>query len=288
MTVDHPLPIVRTVQELRVETAGWRRRGETIALVPTMGALHQGHLSLVALARAHCRRTLVSLFVNPVQFGADEDLSAYPRDEASDAKKLARAGADLLYAPATAEMYPEGFATRVAVAGLTDHLCGPHRPGHFEGVATVVTKLLLQCLPDVAVFGEKDWQQLQVIRRLARDLDIPVGILGAPTLREADGLAMSSRNAYLRPRERRIAAHLHSTLVELARAVAAGDPCRAAEEKALRTLLEAGFTRIDYVTVADAATLQPIARIGERPARACAAARLGETRLIDNVAIEIS
>jgi pantoate--beta-alanine ligase len=286
MPADHSLPIVRTVHELRAEVARWRRHGETIALVPTMGALHEGHLSLVALARARCRRTIASLFVNPVQFGTSEDLSAYPRDEAGDAAKLARAGADLLYAPATAEMYPEGFATRVTVAGLTDHLCGPHRPGHFEGVATVVTKLLLQCLPDTAVFGEKDWQQLQVIRRLAQDLDIPVEILGAPTLREVDGLAMSSRNAYLRPEERRIAAHLHRTLIELARAVAAGEPCRAAEEKALRRLLEAGFGRIDYVTVADASTLQPIARIGERPARAFAAARLGQTRLIDNLPIE--
>ncbi len=286
MPADPSLAIVRTVRTLRAELANWRGRGETIALVPTMGALHQGHLSLLALARARCRRTVVSLFVNPVQFGANEDLTAYPRDEAGDAAKLARAGADLLYAPDTVEMYPEGFATRVAVSGLTDHLCGPYRPGHFEGVATVVTKLLVQCLPDVAVFGEKDWQQLQVIRRLAHDLDIPVEILGAPTLREADGLAMSSRNAYLRPEERRIAAHLNRTLAELARAVAAGAPCRAAEEMALTALLEAGFARIDYVTVADAETLQPIARIGERTARAFAAARLGRTRLIDNVPIE--
>jgi pantoate--beta-alanine ligase len=257
-----------------------------VALVPTMGALHAGHLSLLELAHARCQRIVVSLFINPTQFGPKEDYAAYPRDEAADAAKLAAAGVDLLYAPAVSEMYPEGFATQVTVRRLTEHLCGPYRPGHFEGVATVVTKLLLQSLPDVAVFGEKDWQQLQVIRRLARDLDIPVAIAGAPTVREADGLAMSSRNAYLSPAERAIAASLNRGLRELAQAVAAGEPCRAAEEHALRVLLENGFTSVDYVTVADAETLQPIERIGKRPARAFAAAWLRRTRLIDNVAID--
>ncbi len=285
MPADPALPTVRAVAELREAVARWRRAGERVALVPTMGALHEGHLSLLTLARARCRRTVVSLFVNPTQFGPSEDFSAYPRDETADAVKLARAGADLLYAPGDAEMYSEGFATQVAVSGLTEHLCGPHRPGHFEGVATVVTKLLLQALPDAAVFGEKDWQQLQVIRRLARDLDIPVEILGAPTLREADGLAMSSRNAYLSSEERKVAAGLPRALVALARAVAAGEPCRAAEEHALRALLEAGFARVDYVTVADAESLQPLERVGERPARAFAAARLGHTRLIDNIEV---
>ncbi|MDF2766420.1 MAG: panC, partial [Rhodospirillales bacterium] len=242
MSARSALPTVRTVPELRERIAAWREADQTIALVPTMGALHEGHLSLVTLARSLCARTVVSLFVNPTQFGPNEDLSAYPRDEAGDAAKLAEAGADLLYAPTVSEMYPKGFATRVTVSGLTDHLCGPHRPGHFEGVATVVTKLLLQGLPDAAVFGEKDWQQLQVIRRLARDLDIPVEIVGAPTVREPDGLAMSSRNAYLAPAERAVAATLPQVLSELARAVATGEPCRAAEEKALRTLLEAGFS----------------------------------------------
>ncbi|HSD34807.1 MAG TPA: pantoate--beta-alanine ligase, partial [Alphaproteobacteria bacterium] len=198
-----------------------------------------------------------------------------------------QAGADLLYAPTVREMYPQGFATEVTVSALTEHLCGPHRPGHFEGVATVVAKLLLQCLPDAAVFGEKDWQQLQVIRRLARDLDIPVEILGAPTVREPDGLAMSSRNAYLSDAERRIAAALPRALRDLARAVAAGEPCRAAEEHAMRSLLEAGFSSVDYVTVADAEILAPAERIGERPLRAFAAARLGRTRLIDNLAIPL-
>jgi pantoate--beta-alanine ligase len=280
------LPTVRTVVELRSAIASWRRTGQTVALVPTMGALHAGHLSLLELAHARCQRIVVSLFINPTQFGPKEDYAAYPRDEAADAAKLAAAGADLLYAPAVSEMYPEGFATQVTVRRLTEHLCGPHRPGHFEGVATVVTKLLLQSLPDVAVFGEKDWQQLQVIRRLARDLDIPVAIAGAPTMREANGLAMSSRNAYLSPSERAIAASLNRGLRELAQAVARGEPCRAAEEHVLRTLLENGFTSVDYVTVADAETLQPIERIGKRPARAFGAAWLRRTRLIDNVAID--
>ena len=280
------LPTVRTVVDLRSAIASWRRSGETVALVPTMGALHAGHLSLLELAHARCQRIVVSLFINPTQFGPKEDYAAYPRDEAADAAKLAAAGVDLLYAPAVSEMYPEGFATQVTVRRLTEHLCGPYRPGHFEGVATVVTKLLLQSLPDAAVFGEKDWQQLQVIRRLARDLDVPVAIAGARTVREADGLAMSSRNAYLSPAERAIAASLNRGLRELAQAVARGEPCRAAEEHALRVLLENGFTSVDYVTVADAETLQPIERIGKRPARAFAAAWLRRTRLIDNVAID--
>lgn len=285
MSSQNALPTVRTVAALRERIAAWREADETIALVPTMGALHEGHLSLVARARTQCKRTVVSLFVNPTQFGPNEDLSAYPRDEAGDAAKLARAGVDLLYAPPVSEMYPEGFATQVTVSGLTEHLCGPHRPGHFEGVATVVTKLLLQSLPDAAVFGEKDWQQLQVIRRLARDLDIPAEIVGAPIVREADGLAMSSRNAYLSAEERRIAAGLNRVLKELAHAVAVGEPCRAAEEKASRALLEGGFASVDYVTVADSETLQPIERLGARSARAFAAARLGRTRLIDNVLV---
>ena len=280
------LPTVRTVVELRSAISSWRRTGETVALVPTMGALHAGHLSLLKFAHARCQRIVISLFINPTQFGPKEDYAAYPRDEAADAAKLAAAGADLLYAPAVSEMYPEGFATQVTVRRLTEHLCGPYRPGHFEGVATVVAKLLLQSLPDVAVFGEKDWQQLQVIRRLARDLDIPVAIAGAPTVREADGLALSSRNAYLSPSERAIAASLNRGMRELARTAARGEPCHAAEEHVLRTLLENGFTSVDYVTVADAETLQPIERIGKRPARAFAAAWLRRTRLIDNVAID--
>src|SRR5262244_1267745 len=206
----------RGVGDLRTRVAGWRRAGETIGLVPTMGALHEGHLSLVRRAQAENRRTIVTLFVNPTQFGANEDLAAYPRDEAADRDKLAALGTDLLFAPGVTEMYAPDAATTVAVARLTDHLCGPFRPGHFSGVATIVTKLLLQALPDAAYFGEKDYQQLQVIRRLARDLDIPVRIVGVPTVRDADGLALSSRNAYLSAAERQAALAIPRTLDAIA------------------------------------------------------------------------
>jgi pantoate--beta-alanine ligase len=197
-----PLPIVRTVAELRAQVAGWRKAGQRVGLVPTMGALHEGHLSLVRLAREHAERVVVSVFVNPTQFSPNEDFDAYPRDEAHDAGLLAGVGCDLLFAPGVAEMYPPGFATTVTVAGVSEPLDGTARPGHFVGVATIVSKLLNQCGPDVAVFGEKDYQQLQVIRRLARDLDLPVEIVGGPTARAEDGLALSSRNAYLSAAER--------------------------------------------------------------------------------------
>lgn len=276
------LPIVRTVVELRTELVRWRDRGETVGLVPTMGALHEGHLALVRRARDENRRVVATLFVNPTQFGPAEDLSAYPRDEAADRDTLQRIGVDLLYAPGIAVMYPPGFATVVTVSGLTDHLCGPHRPGHFAGVATVVAKLLLQAMPDAAYFGEKDFQQLQVIRRLARDLDMPARIVGVETAREPDGLAFSSRNRYLSPAERIVAAALNRVLRGLAGRVGQGKPCGAETAKAAVELERAGFTRIDYVTVADAETLQPVERV-ERPARAFAAVWLGRTRLIDNV-----
>jgi pantoate--beta-alanine ligase len=279
-------PVARTVAALRDAVAAWRRADETVALVPTMGALHEGHLALVRSARARCRRVIVTLFVNPTQFAPEEDLAAYPRDEAADAAKLAPEGVDLLYTPAVNEIYPPGFATTVAVARLSEHFCGPFRPGHFQGVATVVTKLLLQALPDVAFFGEKDWQQLQIIRRLVLDLDIPVAVAGVPTVREPDGLALSSRNTYLKPQERRVAASLNRTLRRLA--AEASDPrtpCAVAAERARAALLEAGFTAVDYVAVADALTLEPLAR-ADRPARAFAAARIGRTRLIDNVPVQ--
>ena len=279
------LATVRTIADLRAAIADWRHRGETIGLVPTMGALHEGHLALVARARGENRRTVATLFVNPTQFGPAEDLASYPRDEASDRDKLRGIGADLLYAPDPAEMYPPDFSTVVTVSGLTDHLCGPHRPGHFAGVATVVTKLLLQALPDTAYFGEKDFQQLQVIRRLARDLDIPVRIVGVETVREADGLALSSRNRYLSATERAIAPSLHRALSALARRAGGGRSCGAESAKAAVELERAGFTRIDYVTVADAETLRPVERV-ERPARAFAAVWLGRTRLIDNVPVQ--
>ena len=278
------VPILRTIAELRRAVAAWRAARETIGLVPTMGALHEGHLSLVRQSRAQCRRTVVSIFVNPTQFGPNEDFSRYPRDLAGDATKLAAVGVDAIFAPEVAEMYPQGASTTVTVAGLTDGLDGPFRPGHFAGVATIVTKLLLQVLPDVGFFGEKDYQQLQVIKRLARDLDIPVRIEGVPTYREPDGLALSSRNVYLSAAERRIAPTLHRVLAEIAAALARGEAAAPAIARGKAELTQAGFTRIDYVDAVDAATLKPIERAAG-PARVAAAAWLGNTRLIDNVAV---
>lgn len=277
--------IVRTVAELRARVAAWRAAGLKVGLVPTMGALHAGHLSLVTAARREADRVVASVFVNPTQFGPTEDFSAYPRQEARDALMLAEAGAHLLYAPSVGEMYPEGFATTVSVAGLSEGLCGDVRPGHFQGVATVVSKLLLQALPDVAVFGEKDYQQLQVIRRVVRDLDIPVAVRGAATVREADGLAMSSRNAYLTAAERAVAPALHRVLSGLADRLAGGGEVAAPLlDHGRRDLLAAGFAAVDYVELRDAATLAPLDR-ADRPARLLAAVRLGKARLIDNVAV---
>lgn len=277
--------IVRTVAELRARVAAWRAAGLKVGLVPTMGALHAGHLSLVTAARREADRVVASVFVNPTQFGPNEDFSAYPRQEARDALMLAEAGAHLLYAPGVCEMYPEGFATTVSVAGLSEGLCGDVRPGHFQGVATVVSKLLLQALPDVAVFGEKDYQQLQVIRRVVRDLDIPVAVRGAATVREADGLAMSSRNAYLTAAERAVAPALHRVLSGLADRLAGGGEAAAPLlDQGRRDLLAAGFAAVDYVELRDAATLAPLDR-ADRPARLLAAVRLGKARLIDNVAV---
>lgn len=277
---------LRTVSEVRGRAAAWRARGDRVGLVPTMGALHEGHLALVRAAREGCDRVVVSIFVNPPQFGPDEDYAVYPRDEAGDLGKLGALGVDAAFAPGVAEMYPPGFATSVRVRGLTEGLCGAFRPHHFEGVTTVVTKLLVQVRPDAAYFGEKDYQQLQVIRRLVRDLDLPVQIEAVPTVREADGLALSSRNAYLSAAERRIAPRLYDTLRSLSERLAGAAPASAEAlarevEAARRSLERAGFTRIDYLEVRDAETLEPVTNL-ERPARALAAAWLGETRLIDN------
>jgi len=274
-------PVLRSIADLRAALAPWRRAGETIGLVPTMGALHEGHLSLVRLAKAECRRAVATIFVNPSQFGANEDLSAYPRDEAADRKLLDGAEADLLFAPAVGEIYPPGFATTVSVAGLTDHLCGPHRPGHFAGVATVVTKLLVQALPDRAYFGEKDFQQLQVIRRLATDLDLPVLIRGGATIRDADGLALSSRNRYLSVDARAKAAALPRLLREAAGRLADGGDAEAVLNEVRQDMAKAGFTRVDYVTLADEAALQPLAH-AKAGSRIFAAVWLERTRLIDN------
>jgi pantoate--beta-alanine ligase len=280
---DSPLPIVRDVTSLRDAVGKWRTAGLRVGLVPTMGALHEGHLSLVRAAKERCDRVLASLFVNPRQFAPHEDFERYPRDEAADAKLLAGAGCDLLYAPERTAMYPQGFATNVIVSDVSTPLEGEYRPHFFGGVATVVAKLLLQALPDSAFFGEKDYQQLLVIKRMAKDLDIPVEIVGCATVREHDGLAMSSRNAYLSPDERRVAARLNLVLHEAVRAVHAGEPIAEAEAEAARHLAAAGFTSVDYVSIRDAETLAPIEDLS-RPARILAAAWLGKTRLIDNMA----
>jgi pantoate--beta-alanine ligase len=254
-------------------------------MVPTMGALHAGHLSLVARGLELADRVVASVFVNPTQFGPNEDLSRYPRQEARDAELLAGAGCHLLFAPTAAEMYPEGFATTVTVAGVSEGLCGTVRPGHFAGVATVVTKLLLQCLPDIGLFGEKDYQQLAVIRRLVRDLDVPVTVVGVPTAREADGLAMSSRNAYLSPAERAIAPAVHHALLAVADGLKAGRRAPELCARATADLLAAGFQSVDYVEVRDADTLAAVEHL-ERPVRVLAAARLAGARLIDNIGVE--
>jgi pantoate--beta-alanine ligase len=251
-----------------------------------MGALHAGHLTLVTLARRHADRVVATIFVNPTQFGPAEDFAAYPRDEAADAALLAGAGCDLLYAPTAAEMYPPGFATAVRVTGLTDVLCGAARPGHFDGVAQVVAKYLNQAQADVAVFGEKDWQQLAVIRRLAADLDIPTRILGAPTARDADGLALSSRNRYLTPAERAAAPALHAALRRAGDAIHGGGAVEPALEAARAAVLAAGFARIDYLEARHGATLAPLSGgQGAAEGRVFAAAWLGRARLIDNVGV---
>lgn len=279
-----PPPTVKTVARLRKQISAWREAGDKIALVPTMGALHEGHLSLVKLAIKKADRTVVSIFVNPEQFAPHEDFDAYPRDEKSDAKKLGELGTDLIFAPSRDEVYPEGFSTAVEVSGLTEGLCGRSRPHFFGGVATVVAKLLLQCLPDIAIFGEKDYQQLLVIQRLVRDLDIPVQILGGATVREDDGLAMSSRNEYLAATDRAKAPLLYQTITDAARALADGAEVAVALETAYATLADAGF-EVDYLEVRNAEDLSPVAGTVEEPARVFAAAILGQTRLIDNVAI---
>ncbi|MGQ0532198.1 MAG: pantoate--beta-alanine ligase [Caulobacteraceae bacterium] len=278
------LPVVRDVAALRGEVGAWPKAGLRIGHVPTMGALHEGHLSLVRTAKERCDRVIASLFVNPRQFAPHEDFERYPRDEAGDSAMLAGAGCDLLFAPERAAMYPQGFATNVIVADVSTPLEGEFRPHFFGGVATVVTKLLLQALPDAAFFGEKDYQQLQVIKRMARDLDIPVEIVGCATVREHDGLAMSSRNAYLSADERRIAARLNHIMHDAIKALRNGDAIAAAEAEALRHLGVAGFSGVDYVAIRDAETLAPIVDLS-RPARILAAVWIGKTRLIDNMAV---
>lgn len=279
--------VARTRTELRAKIARWRRDRVNIALIPTMGALHAGHLSLIALARARARAVVASLFVNPTQFAADEDLASYPRDEARDYALMEGADCDLIYAPSVLEIYPPGFSTVIAVPSLAAFMEGAVRPNHFAGVATVVAKLLTQVTPDVAVFGEKDYQQLAIVRRLVLDLDLPVEILGGPIVREADGLALSSRNVYLSPAQRKIAPALHCFLDAAARDLAAGEAVKEVEASVTDELKTAGFNTVDYVEVRAADTLErhgPDPITG--PARVLAAARLGKTRLIDNVAVQ--
>ena len=276
--------IVRSITNMRHVIADWRRAGATVGLVPTMGGLHAGHLSLIRIAAERSDQVVATLFVNPAQFSLAEDFDAYPRDEDEDCRMFKEAGASLLFAPSVEEVYPAGHSTKVHVEGLSSFLEGKFRPQFLIGMATVVSKLLIQAMADVAVFGEKDYQQLQVIRRMARDLDIPTEILGAPTIREYDGLAMSSRNRYLSANERPHAGRLFSAISDIARATAEGvDPiplCDAAE----RGLIEAGFREVDYVTVRDAETLEHYRGPGN-PGRVLAAAWLGKARLIDNVAV---
>lgn len=280
-------PMVRSVAELRTRVTAWRRQGDRIVLVPTMGYLHDGHLSLVRRGRELGERVVATIFVNPTQFGPQEDLDRYPRDETGDLAKLAQAGCDLAFLPTVAEMYPPGFATSIAVSGVAEGLCGAFRPQMFGGVALVVTKLLLQALPDTAIFGEKDYQQLQVIRRFVRDLDIPVAIAGWPTRREADGLAMSSRNSYLTPDQRAQAPALFAALTQVAAQLQAGVDAAPLLEAARERLLAAGFSKVDYLEFRDADTLAPLPR-ATRPGRVLAAAWIGRTRLIDNVPVAVA
>ncbi|RUV97432.1 pantoate--beta-alanine ligase [Mesorhizobium sp.] len=278
------VPIVRTVAELRATVAEWRREGARVGVVPTMGALHEGHLSLVRAALAKAERVIVTLFVNPRQFNSAADLAAYPRTEEVDAEKLAPLGAHILYTPDAGEIYPDGFATAVTVSGVSEGLCGAFRPGHFDGVATVVAKLFLQTAADLAFFGEKDFQQLHVVRRMARDLDIPIEIAACPTVRESDGLALSSRNVRLTPEERQAAPRLASILFASAARIVDGRPVSAVLAEARAAILEAGYRNAEYLELRAEDDLKPL-EVFDRPARLLAAAWLGETRLIDNVPV---
>jgi pantoate--beta-alanine ligase len=277
--------VIPTVEGLRAAAAEWRREGHAVAMVPTMGALHAGHLSLVAEAGRRTERVIVSIFVNPTQFAPHEDFDRYPRDLARDLDQLAGQGlTDIVFVPPVGELYPDGFATRIEMAGPALGLESDFRPHFFSGVATVVARLLLAARPDTAIFGEKDYQQLLVIRRLVRDLALDIDIVGAPILREADGLAMSSRNTYLDPRERTIAAQLNRILANVAASIRAGTAISIAEKSGAQALRAAGFDTVDYLAVRDADTLAQ----SESPAthmRVLAAATIGRTRLIDNMAV---
>ena len=276
--------VVRSIPALRDTVARWRRNGESVGLVPTMGALHAGHLELVRQSRVQCDRTVASIFVNPAQFNPDEDLDRYPRQEEEDLSGLSKERADLAFIPVAGDIYPEGFATAVHVGRVTTGMEGTVRIGHFDGVATVVCKLFMQCRPDKAFFGEKDYQQLIAIQRMVRDLDMELTVVPVPTVREADGLALSSRNAYLSAAQRRIAVSLNRILHDTARAIAGGRAIDAATAAARQELLDAGFDAVDYVECRAAADLAVLETL-DRPARVLATARLGPTRLLDNVPV---
>lgn len=275
---------ISSISELRALLQNWRQAGARVALVPTMGALHVGHMALADYARKYADKVVMSIFVNPTQFGPNEDFDRYPRTLAADQALAVTHGVDAIWAPTVGEMYPEGFATSVHVAKLGEGLCGAHRPGHFDGVATVVSKLLLQVLPDIACFGEKDFQQLAIIKRMVSDLNIPTDIHGVPIVREGDGLALSSRNRYLSEPERDIAPMLHNILLHTANELKTQSPVAQTLEHASQMLLHAGFASVDYLEYVDQKTLEPQPILTSK-GRLVAAAYLGKTRLIDNVEV---
>lgn len=279
------MKLVRHLDDLRAEVALWRGEGARVGLVPTMGALHAGHLSLVAAAEKASDRVIATIFVNPKQFDNAGDLAKYPRSETEDARLLETHGVDLLYAPDLGEIYPDGFATTVSVSGVSEGLCGAHRPGHFDGVATIVAKLFIQTGADTAFFGEKDFQQVQVVRRLVRDLDIPIEIVGCPIVREEDGLALSSRNRRLTPEKRAIAPALHKGLAAAADGIVAGKPVGEALADAARQIVADGFDEVEYLELRSEEGLVPMTTL-DAPARILAAAWLDGIRLIDNVPVE--
>jgi pantoate--beta-alanine ligase len=276
--------IIRSLAELRIIVAGWKAAGETVGVVPTMGALHSGHLSLVRAAKDACDRAIVTIFINPKQFDNPADYENYPRTEEEDARKLISLKADVVYVPDGTQMYPVGFATTVSVSGISEGLCGAHRPGHFDGVATIVTKLFTQTQADRAYFGEKDYQQLQIVTRLARDLNLPIEVVGCPTIREEDGLAMSSRNLLLSDRARTWAPELNRAMEEMAEGLLAGGDLRALKIAAVARIKRAGFTEVEYLDLRAADNLE-LLDSPERPAQILAAAWLAGVRLIDNIAV---
>ena len=276
--------LITTLADLHQQVAAWKAKGESIGLVPTMGALHAGHLSLVHAARTECDRVIVTIFVNPTQFNSAQDLASYPRTEEADAALLAPLGVDVIFAPAPDQVYPAGFATQITVSGVADPLEGALRPGHFAGVATVVAKLFGMTQADRAYFGQKDWQQLQVVHRMVADLNMAVQVIGCDTLREADGLAMSSRNARLSAQARAAAPALYAAMTAVVASVTAGGQADNALKAASKALLDAGFERVEYIALHDGETMQPSTDLS-RPLRLLAAAWLGGVRLIDNVAV---